>query len=181
MRTSALILIALVGGLVASFKTTAGKRAIDWGLLHFPIINGVIKKINLARFARIMSSLMASGLSVIEGLKVTAQAIDNSYYRELVLNSAEQVRVGKRLTESLSTNSKLFPYITTQMLEIGEETGSLEDIMKQIAEHYEVEVDDTMKNFSSIIEPLLLLTIGVVVGFLALALIMPIYNITQNI
>jgi type II secretory pathway component PulF len=105
----------------------------------------------------------------------------NVYYREAIMATANAVRVGKPLTSSLASNEKLFPYIVTQMLEIGEETGNLETILEQLAAHYEAEVDDTMRNLSSIIEPILLLVIGGIVGVLALALIAPIYNISQSI
>jgi len=107
-----------------------------------------------------MSTLHAIIIAIIEGLNVTAMAMDNSYYREVVLSAAENVKLGKPLTEALAGNEKLFPFIITQMLEVGEETGSMEDIMAQLASHFEAEVDNTMRNFSSVIEPLLLLVIG---------------------
>ncbi len=174
-------IIAFIAAFIAALRTPPGQRALDWTLLHFPIIGPIVQKINMARFARIMSSLMGSGIAIIEGLNVTAKAMDNVYYREVIMLAAEDVKLGKPLTEALSTNNRLFPFIITQMLEVGEETGSLEDIMQQLAVHFEAEVDSTMRNFSSVIEPLLLLFIGGIVGFLALALISPIYNISQNI
>jgi type IV pilus assembly protein PilC len=174
-------LIVIVAGFVLGLRTPPGRQGFDWFLLHIPIIAPIVKKINMARFARIMSSLMGSGIAIIEGLAVTAQAMDNVYYKQVIQDAAENVKLGKPLTESLSANDKLFPFIITQMLEVGEETGSLENIMEQLAVHFEAEVDNTMKNFSSVIEPLLLLVIGGVVGFLALALISPIYNISQSI
>ncbi len=173
--------IGIVVGGTWFLRTKVGGIALDWFVLHFPIIGGIVKKINLARFARIMSSLMKSGISIIEGLAVTAQAIDNSYYRAALADAAEQVKLGKPLTETMARNPQLFPFLITQMLEVGEETGSLEDIMLQIAEHFESDVDNVMRNFSSVIEPLLLLFIGTIVGILALALIMPIYNISNSI
>ena len=174
-------LIALIGGAIAGLRTKAGKRLLGGFLLNMPLISPVVKKINMARFARILGSLMKSGISVIQGLHVTSQAMDNVYYRDVLDEAAEAVKVGKPLTEALGEHSKLFPFIVTQMLAIGEETGNLENILDQLAEHFEAEVDDTMKNMSSIIEPMLLLVIGAVVGFLALALISPIYNISNSI
>jgi type II secretory pathway component PulF len=135
----------------------------------------------MARFSRILGSLMKSGIAVVQGLEVTSSAMDNVYYREVLSETAESVKLGKPLTEALSQHEHLFPFIVTQMISIGEETGNLENIFDQLAEHFEAEVDDTMKNMSSIIEPLLLLVIGAVVGFLALALISPIYNISNSI
>jgi type IV pilus assembly protein PilC len=179
-----LVIAGLIGSVVAGaigLRTSVGQRGLDWFLLHFPIIAPIVKKINMARFARVMSSLMNSGIAIIEGLNVTAQALGNSYYKEVVAQAAEDVKLGKPLTETLEQHEKLFPYLITQMLEVGEETGNMENIMEQIAVHFEAEVDSTMKNFSSVIEPLLLLFIGGIVGVLALALIMPIYNISQSI
>ncbi len=174
-------LIVFVGGLFYFLRTPAGKRGFDWFLLHMPVINPIVKKINLARFSRILGSMLKSGIAIVEGLKVSGDALGNIYYREVASETANNVRIGKPLTEAFSQNEKLFPYIVTQMLEVGEETGTIENILEQLAAHYETEVDDTMRNLSSIIEPLLLLVIGGVVGLLALALIGPIYNISQTI
>lgn len=174
-------LIGLIIGFIAAMRTKPGQRLLDGFLLTMPLINPVVKKINMARFARILGSLMKSGIAVVQGLHVTSQAMDNVYYQEVLDAAGEAVKVGKPLTEALSEHDKLFPFIVTQMLAIGEETGNLENILDQLAEHFEAEVDDTMKNMSSIIEPLLLLVIGGVVGFLALALISPIYNISNSI
>lgn len=176
-----LFLLLLVVGVILSLRTAPGQRSLHWFLLHMPMISPITKKINIARFARILGSLMKSGISVVQGLAVTGEALGNVYYKEVLVDTAENVKLGKQLTESLAEHDKLFPFIITQMLSIGEETGNLEEILEQIAQANEAEIDDTMKNLSSIIEPLLLLVIGVVVGFLALALIMPIYNITQSI
>ncbi len=175
------MMVAVVVAIVVGLKTASGKRFMDFVLLHFPMIAPIVKKINIARFSRILGSLMKSGISVVQGLQVTSEALGNCYYQDVMREAANSVKLGKPLTEALSSNQKLFPFIVTQMLAIGEETGNLEQILDQLAEHNELEIDDTMKNLSSIIEPLLLLVIGAVVGFLALALIMPIYNISQSI
>lgn len=174
-------LVVLIGAIIALFKSTPGKRLFAAFILRMPLISPVVKKINMARFARILGSLMKSGIAVVQGLEVTSDAMDNVFYREVLKEASESVKLGKPVTEALGKHDKLFPFIVTQMLAIGEETGNLETILDQLAEHFEAEVDDTMKNMSSIIEPLLLLVIGVVVGFLALALISPIYNISNSI
>ncbi|QQS23070.1 type II secretion system F family protein [bacterium] len=175
------LMVATVLGVIIGLRTVPGKRLMAFIALKFPMISPIVKKINIARFARILGSLMKSGISVVQGLHVTSEALGNVYYKEVLSATAEDVKLGKPLTDSLAKNEKLFPFLVTQMIAIGEETGSLEQILDQLAEHNEMEIDDTMKNISSIIEPLLLLVIGVVVGFLALALIMPIYNISQSI
>ncbi len=174
-------MIAIAAGFILGLRTPVGKRILCAFLLNMPMISPIVKKINVARFARILGSLMKSGISVVQGLQVTSEALSNVYYQEVLIDTAESVKLGKPLTESLAKHDKLFSFLVTQMISIGEETGNLEQILDQLAEHNEAEIDDTMKNISSIIEPLLLLVIGVVVGFLALALIMPIYNISSSI
>lgn len=175
------MMIGAVVGFILGLRTVPGKRLLAFVAINVPLISPIVKKINIARFARILGSLMKSGISVVQGLQVTSEALGNVFYKEVLFETAENVKLGKPLTDSLAKHEKLFPFLVTQMIAIGEETGSLEQILDQLAEHNEMEIDDTMKNISSIIEPLLLLVIGVVVGFLALALIMPIYNISQSI
>ncbi len=173
--------IFLVVGAVTVLKTPGGKKASQIFFLHFMVIDKIVKKVNLARFSRILSSLLKSGIPVVQGLEVTSQSMGNIPYRELVAQAAIDVKVGKSLTDSLGKDSNLFPVLVVQMLQVGEESGTTQEILEQLAIHYEEEVDTTLKNLSSIIEPLLLLFIGGVVGVLAMALISPIYSISQNI
>ncbi|MEZ4180378.1 MAG: type II secretion system F family protein [Candidatus Doudnabacteria bacterium] len=181
---SVLVIIGMIvaaAGIVFGLRTKQGKQFMSLALLNLPAIKDIVTKVNIAQFSRIMSSLMKSGVSVVQGLQVTGESLDNYYYRNLILDAAEKVKLGNQLTMTLNQNEKLFPTIVTQMLSVGEETGNLEQIMDQVAEHFEMEIDDTMKNLSSIIEPVLLLVIGGVVGFLAIALMMPIYNMSQAV
>lgn len=174
-------IVVLVTAFILTIRSKAGKKMIETGLVYAPILSPIVKKINLARFARILSSLLKSGIPIVEGLEVASESVGNYMYRNVVSEAASSVKLGKNLTEVLAKHERLFPFIVVQMLEVGEETGTLETILEQLAEHYEAEVDDTLKNLSSIIEPLLLLFIGGLVGLLAAALIMPIYNISQSV
>lgn len=174
-------LAAVIVGFILGLRTAIGQRMLDWFLLNFLIINTISKKINLARFARILSSLLKSGIPIVEALTVSSQSLGNSYFRDLVAKAAGDVKVGKPLSDSLGKDSKLFPVLIVQMLQVGEESGTIEQILEQLAIHFEEEVDTTLRNLSSIIEPLLLLFIGTIVGILALALISPIYNISETI
>jgi len=169
-------LIGIIGGAIAFLKTPAGQRSLDWFLLHMIILKPIVYKINLARFSRILSSLLKSGIPIVEALQVAGESLGNSYYRNIVIDSGVNVKLGKTLSEGLAQNDTLFPPLIIQMLQVGEESGTTENILEQIALHYEEEVDTTLTNLSSIIEPLLLLVIGGVVGLLAVALISPIYN-----
>jgi len=174
-------MILFIIGFIMFMRSKPGQRALDITLVNFYLINTIVKKINLARFARILSSLLHSGIPIVQGLEVAADSMGNVLYQELVREASASVKLGKPLTEALSKNEKLFPVLVVQMLQVGEESGTVEDILSQLAVHYEAEVDDLLKNLSSIIEPLLLLFIGGVVGVLAVALIAPIYSIGQNI
>ncbi len=174
-------LVLAVGAVVFGLRTQTGKAVLYRVSLVVPGIGPLTIKINIARFTRVLSSLLKSGIPIVQSLTVSAQSIPNTLYKEAILATAEQVKVGKSLTEVLQTHDRLFPFLIVQMLEVGEETGALETILEQIATHYETQIDATLKNMSSIIEPLLLLVIGGAVGALAYALIIPIYNIGSTI
>jgi type IV pilus assembly protein PilC len=185
MSAHAVVVIALMIGIIFSiagfYKTPFGKRAFQLFFLHVIIISPIIKKINLARFARVLSSLLKSGVPIVQGLEVSGNSLSNIPYRDIVMNASSDVKLGKPLADSLGKDNSLFPILVVQMLQVGEESGTVEEILEQLANHYEEEVDTTLRNLSSIIEPLLLLVIGGIVGVLAVALISPIYNISQNI
>lgn len=173
--------VVLVGAASYGLKTTIGKQALNRVSLVVPGIGPLAVKINIARFTRVLSSLLKSGIPIVEALNVSGQSIPNSLYKEVIAEASERVKVGKSLTEVLSAHDRLFPFLVVQMLEVGEETGSLESILEQIATHFESQIDATLKNMSSIIEPILLLIIGGAVGALAYALIIPIYNIGTSV
>lgn len=179
-----LVIFALVmagPAFMALLRTDMGKQALYRLSLVVPGIGPLTVKINIARFTRVLSSLLKSGIPIVESLGVAGKSIPNTLYQEAIASSAERVKVGKPLTEVLAEHEKLFPFLIVQMLQVGEETGTLETILEQIATHMEAQIDATLKNMSSIIEPLLLLIIGGAVGALAYALIIPIYNIGTNI
>lgn len=175
------LVVALTGSLFYFVRLPIGHQVVDFILLKFPLINPIIKKINLARCSRVLSSMLGSGIAIVDGLQISSEAVGNVYYQRALAEASNAVKLGKPVTETLAKHGWLFPEIVVQMLEVGEETGTMETILQQLAVHFETEVDNTMRNLSSIIEPLLLLLIGGVVGILALALISPIYNISQNI
>lgn len=181
---SLLVLIGVVGAAAAFWfwqRTPAGRRSMHRVVLVTPVIGSVAKKINLARFTIVFSGLLRSGMPIVEALSVSGQTMSNIYYREAILESADKVRVGVDLVVALEKYPELFTPMVTQMIQVGEESGTMEKVLGEVANFYEAEVDDTMKNLSAIIEPLLVIVIGAVVGVLAIGLIMPIYNIGQSI
>jgi type IV pilus assembly protein PilC len=173
-------IVGFVALIIATYRSTPGRRMFDTIFLKIFIIGSIVQKVNLARFSRTMSSMLKSGTPIIESLQVTADAMDNVRYREALQQAVQDVRVGKSLTASLSQSPTLFNYLIVQMIGVGEESGNVDGILEELAGHYESEVDDTMRNFSSVIEPLMILFIGGIVGLLAVALISPIYSLTQG-
>ena len=144
-----------------------------------PIFSPIIKKINLARFSRNISSLLKTDIMIIKSFQITAKVISNLHYRKVIMEMAEKIKKGGKLNEVIKTSPKLFPPVVTQMIAVGEETGELDNILIELAEFYEEEVDQIMENLPSIIEPLLILTLGLGVGGIAIAIIMPMYSITS--
>jgi len=152
-----------------------------WILLHVPIVKSISRNSNLARFSRTLGMLLKSGLSIDEALEVTEKSLENYYYQKSLFKIRNRISRGSTLAENLQAYHKLFPKMTIKMILVGEQSGKLEDTLLYLANFYEVEVDNSTKSLSTAIEPILLILIGLVVGFLALSIITPIYNITGNI
>ncbi len=177
------LLIAIGGGIFAFrlwVKTPKGLFTFHKILLKTPIIKEVISKVAIARFARIFASLMSSGVPVVESINVTANAIGNKVIEKELKDAAKEVVNGKQLSEPLA-NSKLFPPIVSQMLAIGEETGQTDTILIKVADFYEEEVDAVIDSLTAIIEPIMILLMGALVGLIAASVIGPISELTQNI
>jgi type IV pilus assembly protein PilC len=161
-------------------KTPKGKQRFDAFLLKIPIIKVIVIKVAIARFARIFASLMGAGVSVLESLQVTAKALGNYVIEQELLKAAEEVKNGKQLSQPLS-KSKYFPPIVSQMLAVGEETGKTDVILIKVADFYEEEVDAVVSSLSSILEPVMIVVMGSMVGLIAASVIGPITSLNQNL
>ncbi len=177
----------VLGGMVGGFfgfnrfiHTPNGKRTLHAALLRMPIIKNIIIKIAVARFSRTFAALMGAGVSVVESLRVTGGAIGNVMYEEAINNSIEQIKNGKQLSETLA-NNPLFPDIVAQMLTVGEETGKTDTVLLKVADFYEEEVNVVLESLSSIIEPVMIVIMGSMVGLIAASVMGPIASIAQNI
>jgi type IV pilus assembly protein PilC len=173
-------IVGFVAALVIFFKSSFGKKASSAAFANAPVIKKMIIKVNNARFARIYSSLTKSGVSVIESLKIISRTLTNDYYKKAFLEISKGVQKGKTLHEELAKFPKLFPILTIQMTEVGEETGKTADVLTNLADFYEEEINQLTKNLSSIIEPVLMVIIGVTVGFFAVSMILPMYSIMDQ-
>lgn len=178
-----IILIALVGGsfFYKRFTSTPnGRRKKDQILLKIPILKMIIKKVVIARFARIFASMMSAGVSVIDSIEITAKAIGNAVIEDELMAASKAVAGGQQLSVPLS-ESKVFPPIVSQMMAIGEETGETDQILIKVADFYEEEVDATVDSLSSILEPIMIVVMGAMVGLIAASVIGPISNLSNQI
>lgn len=176
-----IIAIVIIFILVKYFKTKKGKKVFDFLLLHFPIFGPITKKINLARFSRNISSLLKTDIMIVESFDIVASILGNSYYKEAMLEVGANIKKGITVTESIKKYPKFFPPMVVQMVAIGEETGDLDDILVELADFYETEIDQVMTDLPSIIEPLLILVLGVGVAGIAISILMPMYSLTSSI
>ncbi len=173
--------IAMIIGVKMFAGTTAGKRFFSLLFLYMPIVGNIVIKVNCARFARIYSSLLKSGISVVVGLGIVSKTLSNVYYKDVLAEAIGEVQKGVDLSKVIAKYPHIFPILVTQILEVGEETGKTETVLQRLAEFYEEEVSQITKNMSSIIEPILMLVIGGGVGFFAVAMLQPMYSVLENI
>lgn len=172
-------LIVLIFILIKILRTNKGKYYFQTILLKLPIVSPIVKKINLARFARTISSLLKTDIMIVKTFQITGSILGNLHYRAALLEMSNKIKKGNTIYEIISNYPHLFPPVVTQMISVGEETGELDSILEELAEFYENEVDEIMNNLPSIIEPVLILILGAGVGAMAVAIVMPMYSITQ--
>lgn len=174
------VLAVIVILIIRYLKTPRGKAALHTAVLKLPVIKVIITKIAVARFARTFSALMGAGVAVLEALNVTARAVGNVVYERALIAAAEEVKNGKNLSAAIS-NNELFPPIVGQMLAVGEETGQTDTVLVKVADFYEEEVDAAIDGMSSIIEPVMIIVMGSMVGLIAASVMGPIAGMSQNI
>lgn len=185
VRNNAIITTLLSVGLIVGVKifagTAPGKRFFGFLFVRLPIIGNIVVKVNCARFARIYSSLLKSGISVVNALTIISKTLANPYYKDALAEAIAEIQKGVELSKVIGKYPVIFPLLVTQILEVGEETGKTEVVLQRLAEFYEEEVSQITKNMSSIIEPILMLFIGGGVGFFAVAMLQPMYSVLENI
>jgi len=169
-----------VYGVLKYIKTPTGKEQLDTILLQIPGIRTIVKKVAIARFSRTFSALMGAGVAVLECLSVTSRSVGNVVYEKALKNAAVEVKNGKPLSVAIS-NDPLFPPIVAQMLSVGEETGQTDTVLVKVADFYEEEVDVAIEGLSSIIEPVMIVIMGSMVGLIAASVMTPIAGLAQNI
>ncbi|HSW92316.1 MAG TPA: type II secretion system F family protein [Patescibacteria group bacterium] len=166
--------------IIRFIKTPKGRLVFHRIILKIPGIKTIIMKVAIARFARTFSALMGAGVAVLESLRVTAHAVGNGVYEQALLDAGELVKNGDQLSAVIEKNP-LFPAIVSQMLSVGEETGQTDQVLVKVADFYEEEVDVAIDGISAIIEPIMIVVMGSMVGLIAASVMMPIAGLANQI
>ncbi len=167
--------------LYAFSRQTLGKRIIHYSILKIPIIGEIIKEVNAARTARTLSSLLNSGVDVVEAVKITMDVIQNVHYKDILRRAGEAIKKGEPISKIFTENEKFYPLLLGEMMNVGEETGKIGEMLMGVAVFYEEDVDQRTKDMSTVIEPFLMVVIGAAVGYFAVAMITPMYSLVDVI
>lgn len=175
------IILFMVGFVFAvSFwkQTESGKYRFDKIMLGLPIMGKVMQKVILSKFSRILSNLLSSGISIVESLRIVSDVVGNEVYRQRILLLREDIKKGIKIGESLE-DDRLFPEMLIQMIKVGEETAKLDTIILKIADFYDEEVDTTINSINKLLEPIIIVTMAIVVGVIAVGIMQPIMNLAD--
>jgi type IV pilus assembly protein PilC len=178
-----LIVPAIVAGCFAVAKyhqTYRGRRVLDGLLLKIPVIGMLLRKIAVARFCRTLATLTASGVPILDGLEITAKTAGNAIIEDAVMAVRKSVEEGKTVSEPLA-ETRVFPAMVVQMINVGEQTGALDQMLSKIADFYEDEVDTAVAGLMKLIEPVMISVLGVVIGTIVAAMYLPLYSILSKI
>jgi type IV pilus assembly protein PilC len=176
-------LVMIIGSVVLIkifSRTDRGKYAIDSAKLRLPIFGDLILKTSVSRFARTFGTLISSGVPVLRALEIVSDTAGNRVISEIVVRARVSIKEGEKISTPLF-GSRIFPVMVTQMIAIGEETGRLDQMLVKVSNFYDDEVDNTLKSLTSLIEPLMIVGLGLIVGFIAVSVISPIYALVGSI
>ncbi len=183
--SNTILAIVIIGVVVAGVyllaSTKVGKRISDYLFLRMPLIGVMVREVNAARTARTLASLSSSGVDVLTSLEITQEVVQNSYFQDILKIARKSVGDGEPLSATFVRSETLYPPFVGEMMAVGEETGQTAEMLKRLASYYEAEVDRKTKDMSTVIEPFLMLFIGGAVGFFAISMISPIYQLSEHI
>lgn len=174
-------IIGVVVAWIMFVRTRVGTRMWHFVAIRIPVIGIMVREVNAARTARTLASLLKSGVDVINAILITRDVVQNVYYKDILEEAAQRVEKGQPLSEIFIERTKQYPILVGEMIAVGEETGKIAQMLEELAQFYENEVDQKTKDLSTIIEPILMVVIGGGVGFFALAMIAPIYSLSDSI
>jgi type IV pilus assembly protein PilC len=174
----AVFIVLGVVGLRAYYKTDKGRHLIDGALLKSPVLGPIIRKIAVARFTRTLATLMTSGVPILEGLNITAKTSGNAILEDVILQVRQKIEGGGTMADPMR-QSGFFPSMVTQMVSVGESTGEMDTMLVKVADYYEEEVDVVVANLLTILEPILMVFLGVVVGGIVIAMYLPLFKLIR--
>lgn len=174
------VVVALVLAVRAYYKTPPGKKAIDGMLLNAPVIGDLLRKSAVSRFTRTLGTLISSGVSILDGLEITAKTAGNRVIHDAVMQSRQSIAGGETIAGPLQT-SGVFPPMVISMISVGEQTGGLDEMLSKIADFYDAEVDVAVSALLSLMEPLMIVVLGVVVGGMVVAMYLPIFDMVNAV
>ena len=172
--------IAGAYGLRQYYATDNGRHVIDRTLLRAPVLGIILKKIAVARFCRTLSTLISSGVPILDGLEITAKTSGNAIVEDAIMSTRKSIERGETIAEPLK-GTGVFPPMVSQMIGVGEATGALDTMLAKIADFYEEEVDTAVAGLLTLLEPVMIAFLGVVVGGIVIAMYLPIFKIAENI
>jgi type IV pilus assembly protein PilC len=177
------ILVVIVGSIAFSWwsRTTSGRSTVHSALLKIPVIGVLVQEVNTARTARTLSSLLSSGVDVVEAMGITTSVVQNVHFRAVLDKAKESIKRGEVMSKVFVESTKFYPVFFAEMMSVGEETGKLSDMLLGVAHYYESDVEQKTKDMSTIIEPFLMIVIGTAVGFFAVSMISPMYSLVNAI
>ena len=175
-----MILVVVIGGVVTFVQSDLGKQIFHRLFLTIPVVSEFLKSIYQARFARSISNLLSSGVSIVEAVKITANSISNVVYKDKINSIAKDVSQGITISESIQ-DSKYFSNLTVSMMSVGEKTAQVDELAKKIAEYYELKAANMAENFSKLIQPFIILIVGGLVGAVILAIMLPMTELLSGI
>ncbi len=171
--------VLLIVGFIYGKRTEPGRKILDWVKINVPIIGPMSRKVTISRSIRTLGTMLASGVPIMESLKLAGEVSGNYYYEKLWEEVLEEVTGGRRICEILQGNP-LFPNVLVQMIASGEETGKLDSVLQRVSTYYDREVETSIKATTSMIEPIMISIMGVVVGVIGLALLLPIFSLSKQ-
>ncbi len=170
-------LVAIIGGVIAMFRAPIIKPYLDYISIRIPLVGEMIKEVHTAVVARTLGSLLGSGISVHHALEITQDVVQNVHYKKTLQDGIGYISAGGQISQLFKEQKELYPVMVGEMVEVGEETGHVVEMLEDVATYFEDEVDAKTKNLSTIIEPLLMLVIGGAVAFFAVAMMTPMYSL----
>lgn len=171
---------AVIGFFYYYVKTPVGKREWDRAKLKLPVIGTLFQYMYISRFSDNFSTLLSGGIPIASALQIVASVVGNGEYEQVILSAADEVKKGGSITTAFRRRSDLFPMIVPQMLEIGEETGKTEDTLKSVTSFYDQEADNIARNMTSLIEPILIVVLGIGVAIMVVGILLPVYSISSQ-